>query len=76
MTEFYPIFIKCFKAYDIRGKLGEELNVDIAYRIGRAFGQYLKPKQVAVGGGVRLTSVELKNALASGLTSKPEAILS
>ena len=67
MTEFKPIFIKCFKAYDIRGKLGEELNVDIAYRIGRAFGQYLKPKQVVVGGDVRLTSAELKNALTSGL---------
>lgn len=28
--------LTCFKAYDIRGELGEELNEDIAYRIGRA----------------------------------------
>ena len=28
--------LTCFKAYDIRGKLGEELNEDIAWRIGRA----------------------------------------
>lgn len=28
--------LSCFKAYDIRGKLGEELNEDIAWRIGRA----------------------------------------
>lgn len=26
--------LTCFKAYDIRGKLGEELNEDIAWRIG------------------------------------------
>lgn len=59
--------LTCFKAYDIRGKLGEELNVDIAYRIGRAFGQHLKPKNVVVGGDVRLTSEELKASLAEGL---------
>jgi hypothetical protein len=35
--------LTCFKAYNIRGRLGEELNVDIVYRIGRAFVQFLKP---------------------------------
>ncbi|ADU72293.1 phosphomannomutase CpsG [Pantoea sp. At-9b] len=59
--------LTCFKAYDIRGKLGEELNEDIAYRIGRAYGEYLKPKEMVVGGDVRLTSEGLKNALANGL---------
>jgi phosphomannomutase len=59
--------LKCFKAYDIRGELGEELNEDIAYRIGRAYGEFLKPKQVVVGGDVRLTSASLKLALANGL---------
>jgi phosphomannomutase len=59
--------LTCFKAYDVRGKLGEELNTDIAYRIGRAFSQYTKAKQVVVGGDIRLTSKELKLALASGL---------
>ena len=59
--------LTCFKAYDIRGKLGEELNADIAYRIGRAFGQHLQPKKVVVGGDVRLTSEELKASLAEGL---------
>ncbi|WP_018609613.1 phosphomannomutase CpsG [Uliginosibacterium gangwonense] len=59
--------LTCFKAYDIRGKLGDELNEAIAYRIGRAFGEYLKPKCVAVGGDVRLTSEALKHALAEGL---------
>lgn len=59
--------LNCFKAYDIRGELGEELNDDIAYRIGRAYGEFLKPKQVVVGGDVRLTSESLKLALANGL---------
>lgn len=59
--------LTCFKAYDIRGKLGDELNVDIAYRIGRATAQHLKAKIIAVGGDVRLTSEELKQALAKGI---------
>ncbi|HCD6886946.1 TPA: phosphomannomutase CpsG, partial [Klebsiella pneumoniae] len=44
-----------------------ELNEDIAYRIGRAYGEYLKPKDVVVGGDVRLTSESIKLALADGL---------
>lgn len=59
--------LTCFKAYDIRGKLGEELNEDIVYRIGRAYAQYIKPKTVVVGGDVRLTSKALKTALSNGL---------
>ncbi|OLQ76121.1 phosphomannomutase [Photobacterium proteolyticum] len=60
--------LTCFKAYDIRGQLGNELNSDIAYRIGRAYGEHLKPQTVVVGGDVRLTSEELKSALSKGLT--------
>ena len=59
--------LSCFKAYDIRGKLGEELNEDIAYRIGRAYGEYLKPKEIVVGGDIRLTSELLKLSLSNGL---------
>lgn len=59
--------LTCFKAYDIRGQLGTELNEDIAYRIGRAFGQYLKPENIVVGGDIRLTSDSLKTALTEGL---------
>lgn len=59
--------LSCFKAYDIRGKLGAELNEEIARRIGRAFGEYLKPRSVAVGGDVRETSAALKQAVAEGL---------
>lgn len=59
--------LTCFKAYDIRGKLGEELNEDIAYRIGRAYAQHLNARRVVVGGDVRPTSETLKQALSKGL---------
>lgn len=59
--------LTCFKAYDIRGRLDDELNEDIAWRIGRAYGDFLKPKTVVLGGDVRLTSESLKLALARGL---------
>jgi phosphomannomutase len=62
-----PSKITCFKAYDIRGKLGEQLNTDVAYRVGRAFAQHTQAKTVVVGGDIRLTSAELKHALAEGL---------
>lgn len=62
-----PVTLNCFKAYDIRGRLGDELNEDIAYRIGRAYGEFAQPKTVVVGGDIRLTSESLKLALARGL---------
>jgi phosphomannomutase len=59
--------MSCFKAYDVRGKLGDELNEAVAYRIGRAYAQHLQARRVVVGGDVRLTSEPLKQALACGL---------
>ncbi len=59
--------LTCFKAYDIRGCLDSEINSNIAYLIGRAFGQYFQAKTVAIGGDNRLSSETLKAALASGL---------
>ena len=56
-----------FKAYDIRGQLGVELNEDIAYRIGRAYAQFLDAKQVVIGGDIRLSTEPLKQALSRGL---------
>ena len=59
--------LKCFKSYDIRGKLGDELNEEIAYRIGRAYTDFIKPSNVVVGGDVRLSSESLKSALSEGI---------
>ena len=59
--------LTCFKAYDVRGRVPDELNVDVAYRIGRAFAEVVKPKKVVVGCDIRLTSPEMKQALSNGL---------
>ncbi|MDR0234798.1 phosphomannomutase CpsG [Acinetobacter sp.] len=59
--------LTCFKAYDIRGKLGTELNEEIAYKVGRAYGQIYQPKSVVVGCDVRLSSEDLKQATIRGL---------
>ena len=59
--------LTCFKAYDIRGQLGIELDEEIAYRIGRAYAEFLKPKSIVLGGDIRLTSEALKAALSEGI---------
>lgn len=59
--------LSCFKAYDVRGRIPDELNVDIAYAIGRAYAAVVKPKKVVVGHDIRLTSLEIKESLAQGL---------
>ncbi|MDB5664516.1 MAG: Phosphomannomutase, partial [Cypionkella sp.] len=59
----------CFKAYDIRGKLGDELNADIARRIGRAFAEGLGAKRVVLGQDCRASSAELAAAVAEGLVA-------
>lgn len=59
--------LTCFKAYDIRGCLGAELNEDIAYRIGRAYAQFLDASRIVIGGDMRLSTESLKQALANGL---------
>lgn len=60
--------ITCFKAYDIRGRVPDELNDEVIYRIGRAFVDFLQAKTVVVGHDIRLTSESLTNALVKGLT--------
>jgi len=59
--------LPAFKAYDIRGRVPEELNEDLARRIGVALAAQLAPGPVVLGHDVRLTSPALQDALASGL---------
>lgn len=59
--------LKCFKAYDIRGRIPDELNEDIAYRIGRAYAQQLNATDVVIGRDVRRDSPALAKALERGL---------
>ncbi len=60
--------ITCFKPYDVRGQVPGQLNEDIAYRIGRAYVEFLKPQTVVVGYDIRLSSQQLCAALSRGLT--------
>lgn len=57
----------CFKAYDVRGRVPDQLNETIAYRIGRAFAQYLKAKTIVVGHDIRLTSPAICDAVIEGI---------
>jgi phosphomannomutase/phosphomannomutase/phosphoglucomutase len=59
--------LTCFKAYDVRGRVPDQLNEDSAYRIGRAFSAFLSPRRVVVGHDIRLTSKPLCDALTRGL---------
>lgn len=59
----------CFKAYDIRGRIPEELNGERAEKIGRCFASVYSLKKVVVGRDMRLSSPELCQALATGLQS-------
>jgi phosphomannomutase len=59
--------LDCFKAYDVRGKLGETLDDGIAERIGAAFGHVLSARRVVVGHDARETSPSLKAAAIRGL---------
>lgn len=64
--------LACFKAYDIRGRIPDELNEDIAYRIGRAYAQFLRSEQdvqheVVIGHDIRLSSPDISDSLVEGL---------
>lgn len=60
--------LAAFKAYDIRGRVPEDLNEDIAYKLGRAYASEFCPSgAVAVGRDVRLSSGALSQALIRGL---------
>jgi len=60
--------LTCFKAYDIRGKVPEQLNEDITYGIGRALVAELDGNSYVVGRDMRLESPALAQALINGLT--------
>lgn len=67
--------MRCFKAYDIRGRLGEELNPDVARTIARAFAEELGAKRVVLGHDPRASSAELAAAAAAGLMQAGAEVL-
>lgn len=60
--------LKCFKAYDIRGRLSDELDENLATRIGRAYAEVIGTGTIVVGYDVRQSSPALAAALSEGLT--------
>src|SRR5574344_2031139 len=59
---------KGFGAYDIRGIYPEDVNEELAYRIGRTFPSLFDAKKVAVGHDIRLSGPSIRDALEKGLT--------
>ncbi|MEP5758332.1 MAG: phosphomannomutase [Litoreibacter sp.] len=59
--------LSCFKSYDVRGKLDEELTAELCYKIGRGFAVSLRSKTVVIGYDIRPTSPTLAAALCEGL---------
>ena len=70
-----------FKAYDIRGKVPKELNVDSARCIGNAVAEYLAKKYrkrnltLLVGSDVRISSPVLKKALIEGIVTQGSSVI-
>jgi len=59
--------LSCFKAYDVRGVVPDELDEELAYRIGRAYAALVRPRRVCVGRDVRPSGQALVAALTRGL---------
>ncbi len=57
-----------FKAYDIRGIYGKDIDEDLAYRIGYFIARLLSSPFVVVGRDIRLSSESLHNSLVQGIT--------
>jgi phosphomannomutase len=60
--------ISCFKAYDLRGRIPDELNDEVAYRVARGYARFLSPERIVVGRDIRLSSAALSDAVCRGLT--------
>jgi phosphomannomutase len=67
--------LNSFKAYDIRGRIPDEINDALAYDIGRAYAAFVKPINVAVGRDIRLSSTQLATALKRGLMDSGTDVL-
>ena len=58
--------LTCFKAYDIRGEIGVNIDEGIAYRIGRAVAQHFCAKSIVIGFDARETSPAFAAAASQG----------
>jgi phosphomannomutase len=59
--------LACFKAYDVRGRVPDEIDAALARKIGRAYTAFTGARRVVVGHDIRPSSPELARAVADGL---------
>ena len=67
--------LTCFKAYDIRGRVPDELNEVITAQIARAFVEVVGARRVVIGHDIRLSSQALSAALSDGLRAAGADVL-
>ena len=70
-----PQTLKCFKAYDIRGQVPDELNRDLVFRIGQAYAEFVGAKKVVIGHDIRLTSPDFAAVVGEGLMASGVDVL-
>ena len=66
---------RIFKAYDVRGVVPDDLDEDIARRIGAAFAEWSGGPNVVIGRDCRLSSPDLSAALTDGITSRGVGVI-
>ncbi|MAK77664.1 MAG: phosphomannomutase, partial [Euryarchaeota archaeon] len=71
----HPEARRAFKAYDVRGIVGEELTQSLAYAIGHAYAAEISPSTVAVGRDIRVSGEDLTKSLIHGLNDAGVAVI-
>ncbi|MEP6972850.1 MAG: phosphomannomutase/phosphoglucomutase [Actinomycetota bacterium] len=66
---------RIFKAYDVRGVVPDDLDEDLARRIGAAFAEWSGAEKIVVGRDCRLSSPDLASAMAEGITSRGSGVV-
>lgn len=64
-----------FKAYDIRGLAGSQLDGNFAERLGKSLAAHLDVKTIAVARDIRESGPELHDSFLKGLTSSGVDVL-
>ena len=69
------MLLNCFTPYDVRGRVGKEIDADICYRIGRAFVEVINANKIVIGYDARQTSSEFADAVSLGAMDSGADIL-
>ena len=64
-----------FKAYDVRGLYGEQIDGDTAYEVGRAFARVIGNGRIGLGRDMRLTAPELAARYREGMMAEGAHVL-